>query len=160
MRKTLLVTAIVSAVSLTLAAPASAQVGRFDPGLQSLAQTQGYTEVRFRHGGGFHHGGFHHGGIQHRRFHHGGFHRRGGFRHGYGRGYRVHHHHGGGFGVGAGIAGLAAGAIIGGAIASQAAPTYAGTSGNAVAYCARKFKSYDPARGTYLGYDGERHACP
>ncbi len=31
---------------------------------------------------------------------------------------------------------------------------------SAVAYCVRRFKSYDPASGTYLGYDGRRHACP
>jgi len=29
-----------------------------------------------------------------------------------------------------------------------------------VAYCARRFKSYDPGSGTYLGYDGLRHPCP
>jgi len=28
------------------------------------------------------------------------------------------------------------------------------------AYCAQRFRSYDPASGTYLGYDGLRHACP
>jgi hypothetical protein len=27
-------------------------------------------------------------------------------------------------------------------------------------YCSRRFRSYDPASGTYLGYDGERHPCP
>lgn len=31
---------------------------------------------------------------------------------------------------------------------------------NAVAYCMQRFKSYDPASGTYLGYDGQRHPCP
>jgi len=30
----------------------------------------------------------------------------------------------------------------------------------AVAYCARRFKSYDPGSGTYLGRDGLRHSCP
>jgi len=25
--------------------------------------------------------------------------------------------------------------------------------------CAQRFRSYDPASGTYLGYDGRRHAC-
>jgi hypothetical protein len=25
------------------------------------------------------------------------------------------------------------------------------------AYCAQRFKSYDPGSGTYLGYDGQRH---
>ena len=28
------------------------------------------------------------------------------------------------------------------------------------AYCAQRFRSYDPASGTYLGYDGMRHPCP
>ena len=32
--------------------------------------------------------------------------------------------------------------------------------GDAVAYCERTFRSYDPASGTYLGYDGMRHSCP
>lgn len=50
----------------------------------------------------------------------------------------------------AGIIGLAAGAII----AGQA---HGGSSYHAV--CARKFRSYDPHSGTYLGYDGYRHRC-
>lgn len=33
-------------------------------------------------------------------------------------------------------------------------------SGDAAAYCAAHFKSFDPASGTYLGYDGVRHSCP
>ncbi|HXH47367.1 MAG TPA: BA14K family protein [Bradyrhizobium sp.] len=32
--------------------------------------------------------------------------------------------------------------------------------GDSAAYCAQRFKSYDPASGTYLGYDGKRHPCP
>jgi BA14K-like protein len=31
---------------------------------------------------------------------------------------------------------------------------------NAVAYCTQRFRSYDPASGTYLGNDGQRHPCP
>jgi hypothetical protein len=27
-------------------------------------------------------------------------------------------------------------------------------------YCAQRYRSYDPASGTYLGYDGQRHPCP
>ena len=27
-------------------------------------------------------------------------------------------------------------------------------------YCAQRYRSYDPASGTYLGYDGLRHPCP
>lgn len=60
----------------------------------------------------------------------------------------------------AGAIGLATGAIIGGAIANsqaQAAPVYGGSS---AAYCAQRYRSYDPASGTYLGYDGMRHPCP
>lgn len=39
-----------------------------------------------------------------------------------------------------------------------APPPYAG--GGAVAYCAQRYRSYDPYSGTYLGYDGHRHPCP
>jgi hypothetical protein len=39
-----------------------------------------------------------------------------------------------------------------------AAPTYG--SGDDVAYCQQRFRSYDMASGTYMGYDGRRHSCP
>ncbi|MDO9299097.1 BA14K family protein [Bradyrhizobium sp.] len=39
-----------------------------------------------------------------------------------------------------------------------APPPYVG--GGAVAYCAQRYRSYDPYSGTYLGYDGYRHPCP
>lgn len=29
-----------------------------------------------------------------------------------------------------------------------------------IAYCARKYRSYEPGTQTYLGFDGRRHACP
>jgi hypothetical protein len=63
----------------------------------------------------------------------------------------------------AGALGLATGAIIGGALAqsqAQAAPTYVAPGGGSDAYCAQRYRSYDPASGTYLGYDGMRHPCP
>jgi hypothetical protein len=80
-----------------------------------------------------------------------------------------------GFGWGFG-AGLVGGAIIGGALAPYPyygpgpyyygpgpyyapGPVYA-PGGDAVAYCMQRFRSYDPASGTYLGYDGLRHPCP
>jgi hypothetical protein len=28
------------------------------------------------------------------------------------------------------------------------------------AYCSQRFRSYDRASGTYMGYDGRRHSCP
>ncbi|WP_068013772.1 BA14K family protein [Rhodoplanes sp. Z2-YC6860] len=103
--------------------------------------------------------------------------------------------------VGAGI-GLAAGAIIGGAILNATQPRgyygydggygygaygydqgYGGydsdyveapsyrygpgpvyrqsyvEGGNDAGYCQQRYRSYDPASGTYLGYDGLRHPC-
>jgi hypothetical protein len=67
--------------------------------------------------------------------------------------------------VAAGVAGVAAGALIAGAIANQAAaepaiPAPPGTvSPSVAAYCARKFRSYDPATGTYLSNNGMRLVC-
>ncbi|WP_315739739.1 MULTISPECIES: BA14K family protein [unclassified Bradyrhizobium] len=77
------------------------------------------------------------------------------WRGGYGprHGYYGHRH---GYGAGAAaLGGLAAGAIIGGAIADSRAE-----AANAQAYCAQRFRSYDPGSGTYLGNDGLRHSCP
>ncbi len=83
---------------------------------------------------------------------------------------------GGGWGWGAPVAGFAAGAIIGGALASRPyygypaygypvyeEPAYgyaAAPADDSVAYCQSTYRSYDVASGTYLGYDGLRHPCP
>lgn len=95
-----------------------------------------------------------------------------GYAHGYGRGN--------GYGIGVGAAALATGVIIGGAmqqnqgyypaesypVYSDQSPTYddAGPQvvdeGDSTAYCQQTYRSYDPASGTYLGYDGLRHPCP
>jgi BA14K-like protein len=67
--------------------------------------------------------------------------------------------------VAAGVAGLAAGALIGGAIASQAqaqpaAPPPPGVVNPQVAaYCARKYRSYDPGTGTFMANNGMRYVC-
>jgi BA14K-like protein len=37
---------------------------------------------------------------------------------------------------------------------------YSASGAQDAAYCAQRFRSYDPASGTYLGYDGQRHPCP
>jgi hypothetical protein len=37
--------------------------------------------------------------------------------------------------------------------------SYAG-GGRDDAYCSQRYRSYDPASGTYLGFDGVRHSCP
>jgi BA14K-like protein len=97
---------------------------------------------------------------------------------GYGHRYR---RGGGGF-----FPGVVAGAVIGGALASESYAYYGGpgyyapgyyddgyyddggavavapapVGDDTVAYCMQTYQSYDPASGTYLGYDGLRHPCP
>lgn len=79
-------------------------------------------------------------------------------RYGYGPGYgyrRGYDRRGyGGTAAGVGI-GLAAGAIIGGAIAASSAQAQQNA-----AYCAQRYRSYDPQSGTYLNNDGNRYPCP
>jgi hypothetical protein len=33
-------------------------------------------------------------------------------------------------------------------------------AGGDASYCVQRYRSYDPASGTYLGFDGMRHPCP
>lgn len=91
-------------------------------------------------------------------------------------GHRRHYHRGyggyGGYGFGTGL-------VIGGALGSSygyyGAPGYgyyddgyydepvvsvAPAGGDDVEYCRQTYRSYDVRSGTYLGYDGLRHACP
>jgi hypothetical protein len=79
-------------------------------------------------------------------------------RHWAGGHWRHHHWHNWGYYDDDYGGALAAGAIFGLAAGALAANAWAG--GNAVAYCEQRFRSYDPASGTYLGYDGYRHPCP
>jgi len=88
----------------------------------------------------------------------------------YGGGYR-HYHRGGGF-----WPAFAIGAGVGSAYGYyDNSPYYYGDDSyyddtvvaaappagdDSVAYCMQRYKSYDPASGTYLGYDGQRHPCP
>jgi len=85
----------------------------------------------------------------------------------------------GGWGWGAG-AGFVTGAVVGSALANPyyygpyygpyyapgpyygPGPYYYGRaySGDAVGYCMQRFRSYNPATGTYMGYDGRPHPCP
>ena len=59
--------------------------------------------------------------------------------------------------------------VVGGAIGTAGAiatapfralsgnPSYA--MGANASYCAQRYRSYDPASGTFMGYDGRRHPC-
>jgi hypothetical protein len=71
-----------------------------------------------------------------------------------GGGHRGGGHRGGGGNGGAVAAGILGGLFLGAIIANQAQRS------NAVEYCMRRYRSYDPRSGTYLGYDGYRHPCP
>lgn len=75
-----------------------------------------------------------------------------------------HRHDSGSSALAAGAVGLAAGALIGSAIASSQAqaapPPPPGTVDPQVAaYCARKYRSYDPVTGTFLATNGMRYVC-
>lgn len=74
----------------------------------------------------------------------------------YGYGYRNYgpryHHRGPNWGA------VAAGSIIG--LAAGAAIAGSARGNDSVAYCEQRFRSYDRSSGTYVGYDGRRHACP
>ncbi|SRR5579871_729313 len=64
----------------------------------------------------------------------------------------------------------AAAGIVGGAVGTAGAiatapfrafdnrDSYAMAQGES--YCAQRYRSYDPASGTFMGYDGRRHPCP
>ncbi|HEY8383654.1 MAG TPA: BA14K family protein [Microvirga sp.] len=83
----------------------------------------------------------------------------------YGRPYyggRYYYRRDNGAAVAAGVAGLAAGALIAGAIANQAAtppPPPATVDPQLASYCARRFRSFDPVTGTYLARSGQRLVC-
>lgn len=90
---------------------------------------------------------------------------RGGYYRGRGYGYRGGYYRRGGNGgaVAAGVlGGLALGAVIAGANAAPPpvayAPAYRGGA-DWIAYCSSKYRSFNPATGLYLGYDGQYHPC-
>jgi hypothetical protein len=142
----LLAAAVGTALSLSAVAPASAQLARPLAAAQLAGDNNLVTDVQWRRGGW-------------------------GWR---GYGYRDYRY---GPWVGAGV-GLATGLAIGSALAGPRyygppvvyyddpyiydapATVYRRPVGDAVAYCMQRFRSYDPASGTYLGYDGRRHPCP
>ncbi len=91
--------------------------------------------------------------VQYRRYHRGDRY--------YGNRYYHRQHRGNGAAVAAGVVGLAAGVLAAQALSQPRyapAPVYRG-GGDWYAYCASKYRSFDPASGTYLGYDGRRHYC-
>ena len=154
-------TTILAAAAALLSA--GAQAGPMPTNVAAMKSMvdQSTTEVRW--GGGWRGGGFGYRGVG---FRGGGWGYRGGY------GYR-----GGGWGYRGLGYGLAAGALVGGAIASSAYygggyygggyygddyynnASYGATS-DAVAYCAQRFRSYDPASQTYLARNGRRVSCP
>jgi hypothetical protein len=106
----------------------------------------------------------------------------GAYRGGYGGGYYRHRDHD----RDRFFPGVVAGAVVGGALAADSYAYYGGPAyygpgyyddsyyddgavvaaepapvgDDSVAYCMQRYRSYDPASGTYLGNDGLRHSCP
>jgi hypothetical protein len=125
--------AAVLAPSQALAAPAGA-------GLSSLGSvdSQLVQQVQWRGRGGYYRGG------------------------GYGyRGYGYRRNNGAAVAAGV-IGGLALGAAIAGAASAPPPVAYApayGGGGDWIAYCSSKYRSFNPATGLYLGYDGQYHPC-
>ncbi|WP_332122672.1 BA14K family protein, partial [Azorhizobium caulinodans] len=73
-------------------------------------------------------------------------------------GPRYYNYNNNGAAVAAGvIGGLALGAAA--ASAANANQANQANAANWQAYCASKYRSFDPRTGTYLGYDGLRHPC-
>ena len=134
MRNLVLTSALLTGVAFILPAPAAAQM-RMDTTLAAGAGLAA-SEVQYRRYGG------------NRRYYYGDRRR----------------YNGGAAAAGI-IGGLAAGAIIGGALSNQYGygqpqTIYGVQDPTAVEYCIQRFRSYDVRSGTYLGYDGFRHACP
>ncbi|WP_374571506.1 BA14K family protein [Phenylobacterium sp.] len=72
---------------------------------------------------------------------------------------RDHHYDDHSDAVIAGILGFALGAAIAGTQEQKADVAGRLDDPDWIAYCARKYSSFDPRSGTYLGYDGLRHYC-
>lgn len=142
-------TASAFTVPLTAAPAKASEYHDYGPG--GYGSYGGYG----RHGGY----GYRSGGYGYRS---GGYgYRRGGY------GYRRHHHGGA---VAGAIFGLAAGAIIAGAASQQRyGNSYSSTRYNGYApepwsdewyaYCASKYRSFDPDSGTFQPYNGPRRLC-
>ncbi len=153
---------------------------RFDPDgsrlsgpaqAQRAARREAGPGVSARGGGGAHFSGARGGGTHFSGARRGGTHfsgaRVGGHFAGrsYSRSYRGHYYGGGpawgGFGYGAVLGGLLlAPYALGPEYYAYPDEYYLAPPDDAVAYCMRRFKSYDLRSGTYLGYDGYRHPCP
>jgi hypothetical protein len=157
-----------AALAVASPLPASAQLARPQTALGIVGDNGFVTDVQFRGRGGFRGAGFRGGAVGWRGGAvgwrggavgwRGGPGWRGAAWRGYGwRPYRRPW-------IWPGV-GFATGLAIGGAFAAPYyydAPYYYNepVNSDAVAYCIRRFKSYDVASGTYLGFDGRRHPCP
>lgn len=122
-------------------------------------------------------GGYRYSGYGHYYYDVGGYYRRPYYRHGYrhyGHPYRYRRHYGRHYGrhydsdIAAGIIGLAAGAIISGALTqpryyNYRRPHHANTgwvgSRAWLRYCRSKYRSFDARTGTFQPYNGPRRLC-
>jgi hypothetical protein len=85
-----------------------------------------------------------------------------GYHRGYNRGYYRGRGPSGGAVAAGVLGGLALGAAIGAANAGPPPAYYApgyGSRADWLAYCSQRYRSFDPASGTFMGYDGIRRPC-
>ncbi|MDO9297216.1 BA14K family protein [Bradyrhizobium sp.] len=165
--------AAMMALLLPLAAPTASFAQMGDKAGGGVARGGGGPALGGGGGGGFRGGGAAIGGGGYRGGGGGPVIGGGGPRYGgggYGHGGHGYRHYRPGYGIGTGL-------VIGGALGSSYGyygnpygyyddgyydePVVAvAPGGDDVEYCRRTYRSYDVRSGTYLGYDGLRHACP
>lgn len=130
--KALVIGAFSAALAITSVVPASALTM---PSISApVSKTSDVEQVQWRH---------HHGGRD------GWYRGHRGYRH-YRQGYRRHGNYW------YPLAAFGAGAIIGGALAAPARPSYGSSH---VQWCASRYRTYDPASDTYVSRVGVRARC-
>lgn len=144
--KRILLTSLAAAGALALAGATSSVAAPASSGLGAISIDVPVETVQYRYYGGPRHYGHRYYGRPYHGRHYG-------YRRGYDRGAAA----------AAGVAGLAAGALIAGAIANSQARAAEETvvidDPAWEARCAARYKSFDPVSGTFLGYDGIRRPC-
>lgn len=147
---------VASSVVIAGAPTASAAVTNIAPATNTAGNVArdnaaGASEVQYRRGGYYRGGPRHYRGGRH---YNRGHYYRGGRHHGP-RVYRDRRRSSSGAAAAGAIIGLGAGAIIGGALANQ----NRAQASDWHAYCASRFRSYNPNTGMYRTYDGRLVPC-
>ena len=154
------VTALSALLGLTAVLPANAMPIASMSAVrnEATAQTADVTQIQYHHRGPVHRPAYGRPGYHHPGYGRPGYHGRPAYRHGYYRGYHGYNYYRPGYrqynGYWYPLAAFGAGAIIGGAIATQPAR---GVSH--VQWCANRYRSYRASDNTYQPNSGPRVQC-